>query len=112
MTRQYNCPACDQLTGVDIVYGEPSIGLAKQAELGEIVLGGCVIEPNQPFYHCKACGFEWDKSAHFENAKKIWLRDYVKGRSWAEMMDDNDSKKVEMDDEYLARWGKGKKPEA
>lgn len=70
MSRKFNCPACNEETGVEIVYGMPSEDLANKAELGEVVLGGCVIEPNQPYYHCKACGFEWDKSTHFENAKK------------------------------------------
>ena len=109
MTRKYICPTCEQRTGVDIVYGEPSAELAEQAKLGDVVLGGCIEEPNQPYYRCMACGFEWDKKAHFENAKKIWLRDYVKGRSWEEMMTENDNREFPMDDEYIANWGKTKK---
>ena len=70
MTRRYVCPTCSQRTGVDIVYGMPSEQLAKQAELGEIALGGCEIAPNQPNFRCTACGFEWDKTRQFEEAKQ------------------------------------------
>jgi hypothetical protein len=109
MSRQYSCPNCEKKEGVDIFYGEPTAELSKEAELGEILLGGCVVKENQPYYHCKACGFEWDKKAHFDNAKKIWLRDYVKGRSWEEMMSENDNREVPMDEAYLAMWKKAEK---
>lgn len=109
MTRKYICPSCNESTGVDIVYGEPSIQLAEQAELGEIALGGCSVEPNQPTYRCMSCGFEWDRARQFEEAKQRWLKETVKGRSWAEMMDDNDNKQVPMSDEYLAMWKKAEK---
>ena len=88
MTRKYICPSCSENTGVDIVYGEPSVELAEQAELREIALGGCSVEPNQPNYRCMSCGFEWDRTRQFEEAKQRWLKETVKGRSWTEMMDD------------------------
>jgi hypothetical protein len=108
------CPSCNEKTGVDIVYGMPSEELAKQAELGEVALGGCVMEPNQPYYRCVSCGFEWDKTRQFEEAKQRWLKEEVKGRSWTEMMDDKDNAddekaKALMTPEYLAMWGKAKK---
>jgi DNA-directed RNA polymerase subunit RPC12/RpoP len=109
MTRRYICPSCNEKTGVDVVYGMPSEELAKQAELGEVALGGCVIEPNQPDYRCVSCGFEWDKTRQFEEAKQRWLKEDVKGRSWTQMMDDNDNKQVPMSDEYLAMWKKAEK---
>ena len=109
MTRKYICPSCNENTGVDIVYGEPSIELAEKAKLGEIALGGCVIEANQPVYRCMSCGFEWDRTRQFEEAKQRWLKEEVKGRSWAEMMDENDNKQVPMSDEYLAMWKKAEK---
>lgn len=46
-------------TGVPIVYEMPSIPLAEQAERGEVVLGGCVVEENQPDRRCLACEAEW-----------------------------------------------------
>lgn len=112
--RKFQCPSCSQNTGIEIVYGMPSEGLARQAELGEIALGGCVIEPNQPNYRCASCGFEWDRTRQFEEAKQRWLKEDVKGRSWTQMMDDRDK---EIDEkfaklhtaEYIANWGKPKK---
>ena len=114
MTRKYVCPSCKEKTGVDIVYGMPSEQLAKQAELGEIALGGCEIAPNQPNFRCTACGFEWDKTRQFEEAKQRWLKEDVKGRSWVEMMDDKDKESDEKfaklhTPEYIANWGKLKK---
>ena len=109
MTRKYICPSCNQETGVDIVYGMPGEETALKAEQGEIVLGGCVIEPNQPNYHCVSCGFEWDRTRQFEEAKQKWLKETVKGRSWAQMMDDKDREgdekaKASMTPEYLEIW--------
>ena len=112
--RKFQCPSCNQKTGIEIVYGMPSEELAKQAELGEIALGGCVIEPNQSNYRCVSCGFEWDKTRQFEEAKQRWLKEDVKGRSWVQMMDDKDKAddekvKASMTPEYLAIWKKAKK---
>lgn len=114
MTRKYICPTCKQKTGVDIFYGEPSIEVAEQVKLGEIALGGCVIESNQPDYRCMSCGFEWDKTRQFEEVKQRWLKEDVKGRSWVEMMDDKDKAedekaKASMTPEYLAIWKKAEK---
>ena len=111
MTNKYVCPTCSKKTGVEIVYGMPSEELAKKAELGEVALGGCVVEPNQPDYRCISCGFEWDRTRQFEEAKNKWLKETVKGRSWVEMMNDKDradDEKVNalMTPEYLAMWGK------
>ena len=112
--RKFQCPSCNEKTGIEIVYGMPSEELAKQAELGEVALGGCDIEPNQPDYRCVSCGFEWDRTRQFEEAKQRWLKEDVKGRSWVQMMDDRDK---EIDEkfaklhtpEYIANWGKSKK---
>lgn len=117
MTRKYICPSCKTKSGVDIVYGMPSIDLAEQAELGEIALGGCEIEPNQPDRRCTACGAEWHikrKLTKFEIARQKWLEEDVKGRSWVEMMDDKDKAddekaKASMTPEYLAIWKKAEK---
>lgn len=109
MTRKYICPSCNENAGVDIFYGELSIELAEQAELGEIALGGCSVEPNQSTYRCMSCGFEWDRTRQFEEAKQRWLKETVKGRSWTEMMDENDNKQVPMSAEYLAMWKKAEK---
>lgn len=114
MTRIFICPSCSKKTGVEIVYGMPSEELAKKAELGEIALGGCVIEPNQPDYRCMSCGFEWDRARQFEEAKQQWLKETVKGRSWTQIMDDGDKELDEkanasMTPEHLAMWKNAEK---
>lgn len=114
MTRRYDCPKCNKNDGVDIVYGMPSPELAEQAEKGLIALGGCIVEENQPVYRCLDCGYEWDRAEHFEACKQRWLKEHVKGRSWAEMMDDRDREidekaKAIMTPEYIAMWGKTNK---
>ena len=114
MARKFNCPSCNEKTGVEIYYGMPSEELMKRAELGEIAIGGCVIEDGQPNYRCLACAFEWDNTRQFEEAKQKWLKEVVKGRSWEEMMDDKDKEddemiKALMTPEYLAMWAKAKK---
>ena len=57
--RKYICPNCKQTTGVNILYSYPGIELAEQVERQEIVLGGCVLEPNQPDRYCISCEHEW-----------------------------------------------------
>jgi hypothetical protein len=45
-----------------IVYGLPSLELADAADRGEIVLGGCIVEDDNPNRECRRCGAQW--SAH------------------------------------------------
>lgn len=56
---RYKCPKCGQMTGVRIIYGLPGVELAEAEERGEIELGGCFVEDNDPNVHCKTCGHEW-----------------------------------------------------
>lgn len=58
-TRKYICPACKKREGVDILYGSPSFEMFEAAERGEIELGGCVIDGNQPERKCLSCEHEW-----------------------------------------------------
>lgn len=53
------CPECGSSRTARIVYGYPSPELIEQASRGEVVLGGCVIWPEQPVRACLACGHEW-----------------------------------------------------
>ena len=53
------CPKCGSEQVVPIGYGLPGPEMAAMADRGEIVLGGCVIEPDAPRWSCKACGWEW-----------------------------------------------------
>ena len=60
MTRKYICPECKQKAGVNIVYGYPSVELSEKVERGEIAMGGCCVEEDQPQRRCLACGAEWN----------------------------------------------------
>lgn len=60
------CPKCQSEDIITITYGRPSIGslsspskkdleYLEKLEHDEIVLGGCVIRPENPAYYCRAC---------------------------------------------------------
>jgi poly(ADP-ribose) glycohydrolase ARH3 len=53
------CPACGAMTLVSIVYGMPGHELFEAAERGEVVLGGCIVDWDQPTAACTACGGQW-----------------------------------------------------
>ncbi|MBR7554002.1 hypothetical protein ACFFJI_02440 [Allobacillus sp. GCM10007491] len=55
------CPACDSTDVIPIVYGEPDYHLASEADEGKVILGGCVVMPNSPEYHCRNCEKEWNR---------------------------------------------------
>lgn len=57
--RTYKCPSCKKKTGVDILYGYPDAAAGEAEARGEIVLGGCGIEPGQPDRKCLTCGHAW-----------------------------------------------------
>ena len=59
MARKYICPKCKQKTGVNIVYGYPGFDLVEREERQEIVLGGCILEENQPDRQCISCEHQW-----------------------------------------------------
>lgn len=54
-----DCPDCGGPT-TPIVYGLPGPELQRQAELGNVVLGGCCVSESNPTHHCPAC----DKEMH------------------------------------------------
>ncbi len=50
------CPSCgSSLAVVRIAYGLPGPGLIEQADRGEFVLGGCVLEEDSPRWYCQEC---------------------------------------------------------
>ena len=57
--RKYICPKCKQKTGVTIQYGMPDWEQGELEKRQEIMLGGCVLEENQPDRHCFNCDHEW-----------------------------------------------------
>lgn len=52
------CPRCGGKV-LAIAYGLPSLELIEAAEAGEIVLGGCCIDPDDPDLQCRTCGHRW-----------------------------------------------------
>jgi hypothetical protein len=44
---------------MEIVYGLPDQELAEAAERGEVALGGCVLEDENPNRQCRQCGYRW-----------------------------------------------------
>jgi hypothetical protein len=57
--RRYVCPKCEARSGVNIIYGYPSIEMAEMNERGEIALGGCCVDASDPERRCLSCGHEW-----------------------------------------------------
>ena len=60
------CPKCQSEDIITITYGTPSISnlsspskkdseFLERIQRREIVLGGCVIRPENPAYYCRAC---------------------------------------------------------
>jgi hypothetical protein len=52
------CDRCGT-TGTRIVYGLPTVDTESVAQRGEIVLGGCRVEVNQPTHSCPKCKVRW-----------------------------------------------------
>ena len=53
------CPSCGAAELAPIVYGLPGSELEEKAMRGDVVLGGCVVTPEQPDTACLVCGHSW-----------------------------------------------------
>ena len=56
------CPKCQSEDIIKVTYGTPAVRhmlssseYMEKLEHEEIVLGGCVIRPENPAYYCRAC---------------------------------------------------------
>ena len=58
-TTTAKCPRCGSEDVLPIVYGYPSRELFEESLAGRVKLGGCVVWPGVPEFHCKACEHEW-----------------------------------------------------
>ncbi len=57
--RPRKCPQCGSPRIAMIMYGLPDFSsekLKKDVEEGRIVLGGCIVRPDNPRWQCKGCG--------------------------------------------------------
>jgi len=59
--KEGECPRCKSENNVKILYGYPSKKALKEAERGEIWLGGCEISESNPDFKCRDCGKEFKK---------------------------------------------------
>lgn len=50
------CPRCGSTALVPVIYGYPDPQLFEREERGEVLLGGCVIQPDAPAVVCRRCG--------------------------------------------------------
>lgn len=86
------CPTCGKKL-LNIVYGMPDTETIERAKREELFLGGCMVEDNQPKYHCNNCrrSYSRDLKSYIEEAnnweykiiilfepKKIKKEDFLK----------------------------------
>ena len=54
-----NCPSCKSDNVAAIAFGYPGPEMSEAASRGEIVLGGCIVNDDDPEWHCKDCKHNW-----------------------------------------------------
>ncbi len=52
------CPECEHAV-VPVMFGMPGPEMVEEEQRGEIVLGGCVVDGDDPVWACSACGQRW-----------------------------------------------------
>jgi len=59
--RRHPCPNCGSQSVARIMVGLPAPGVLedREREAGEYILGGCMVWPDMPRFHCHRCGWEW-----------------------------------------------------
>ena len=55
------CPNCGTSAGISIIYGYPSEEMLEADKAGEIRLGGCCINGDDPARVCTQCGHRWSE---------------------------------------------------
>ena len=61
-TTATRCPRCGSEDVLPIVYGYPGPELDEESLAGRVVLGGCLVGPDSPEFHCKVCEHDWRTS--------------------------------------------------
>jgi hypothetical protein len=57
--KRPSCPNCGGTKVLPIAYGLPTPEGEAAARAGKLILGGCIVEPDQPDWYCDACEFSW-----------------------------------------------------
>jgi len=57
--KKRTCPECSSENVARIVFGYPGPEMMEESERGDIVLGGCCVDEDDPEWHCKDCEHEW-----------------------------------------------------
>ena len=57
------CPRCHSDEVLSITYRMPSPEMIEESIAGRVALGGCVIWPEAPDWHCARCRHEWRETA-------------------------------------------------
>jgi len=60
--KKLTCPNCKKENTVPIVYGFMDVfgeDEEDEEDEGDYVLGGCVVNDNDPDYFCRGCGHKW-----------------------------------------------------
>ena len=61
MNKDNICPVCGTNNVIEIIYGYPTEEAIKEYEKGNIELGGCMFEGDEPNRKCKNCGTTWEE---------------------------------------------------
>jgi hypothetical protein len=59
------CPHCQKPSGRPIVHGMPTMESVFRAKMGELILGGCVVDESTKECGCLECHAEWDPEEWF-----------------------------------------------
>ena len=61
MSRRYKreCPSCKSNNVVPIMYGYPGSGAVEDSEKGKVHLGGCIVDIDNPKWHCNDYEHDW-----------------------------------------------------
>jgi len=59
MKKSIICPITLSTNIIEIVYGMPSPELCEMECRGEIILGGCGVDKDNPRWYCKKCKYEF-----------------------------------------------------
>lgn len=72
MNKDNICPVCGTNNVIEIIYGDPTEEAIKEYEKGNIELGGCMFEGDEPNLKCKNCGATWEERG-FTFKEKVQL---------------------------------------